>query len=462
MFNHRLQDLNTWFNPARRTNEVSTSLEEVDRHLASSSLFIALGFGALAMLYSIVLYHYQLAWEHGLRRDAWYQPGDVWNMINGGRFVWDGALGYVYRGSGGSYALPISYILAAPVAAIIDHFHWVEGMFPISRPTAWPLVATFVLAFNIFFLDSLRRVAWQLGMRRRLWALQVAGVLLVCLPAFQFGHFEDVLALTFLLYAVRCLIRHQLLSCCILVSVAICCKQWAVLGVPLVILLVPKGRRVAALAVCAALPLFFVGLVAVSDPKYGLHAIFSPTSPHKTDIGYASVLLTWFGARASQTTRTASVLLSPFVALLFRSVRRLPSVLAALSALLLIRPLFEPMVYSYYLMPSLLVAGLAGVAAHRAFRVRDWVLPVAAVFWAMPHSNLRTNGRWWIIELCLLAATWFQVAVNCGLLEAAGKSWISRNHVIRSSKEEGPQISVATESTETAFIAGSSRLAKRP
>jgi hypothetical protein len=422
MFNQPLETLKTRLSLPTVGLEDTARSDDVDNHLTSSSVLIAVGFGALAMIYSLVLFHYQLGWEHGLRRDAWYQPGDVWNMVNGGRYVWDGALGYVYRGADGSYALPISYILAAPVAAIIDHFHLVEGMFALPRPTAWPLAGSFVLAFNIFFLDSLRRLAWQIGMRRRLWAVQVVGVLLVCVPAFQYGHFEDVLALTFLLYAVRYVLLDRILLCCFLLSLAISCKQWAVLAVPLVILLSPKGRRLIALVVCSALPLFFVGLVALADPKFGLTALFSPVSPKKTDIGYASVLLTWFGSKASQATRTASVLVSPLVALVFRSVRTVPSILGALSVLLLLRPLFEPLLYSYYLMPALLVAGLVGAAAHKRFRIRDWIFQVAALFWAMPHSNLRTNGRWWIVELCLLVLTWVRVAMNCGL----ARPWVRR------------------------------------
>ena len=110
------------------------------------------------------------------------------------------------------------------------------------------------------------------------------------------------------------------------------------------------------------------------------------------------------------------MLVSPLVALAFRSARSLPSILGALSVMLLLRPLFEPVLYSYYLMPSLLVTGLVGVAAHRRFRFRDWIFQVAALLWAMPHSNLRTNGRWWVIELALLTLSWIQVTINCGLV----------------------------------------------
>jgi hypothetical protein len=389
-----------------------------DRRALPSSLIIGVAFGCLAMLYSLVLYRYQFQWEHHLSVRPWYAPGDIWNMVDGGRYVWDGALGYVYSAPGQSYALPLSYILMAPVSAIIDHFHLIEGLFPIPRPSAWPLVASFSLVFNIFLLDAVRRLAWDLGVRRGLWRSQAAAVVVVLVPAFALGHFEDVLALTFLLHACRFVLRQQAIKAALFLSLAISSKQWAILAVPLFVMSAPRGRRMLALVVSALLPGILTLVVMTADPRHGFQALFSPVSPSKskTNPGHYSFFYTWLGNKTSRATRTLSVLLSPLIAIPFRSTRRPPVFLAGLSVALVVRPLFEPVNFAYYWMPAFVMAGMVGVAMYRVFRVRDWLWQTLAILWSIPHGNIDSTNRWWVVEVAFLVATWIQVARNCGLL----------------------------------------------
>lgn len=387
---------------------------ETDSRAFASVLITATLFGIAAMVYSLVMYRFQMRWEHGFKADIWFQPGDVWLMVDGGRFVWHGALGYVYQGVGQSYALPLPYILLAPIAAIVDHFHLVEPLVPIPRASGWPVLGPYILLFNVFVLDAVRRLAWDLGMRSRLWRVQVVAVLVVCVPAFEFGHFEDVLALTFVLHAVRYLLLRRPVMSCLLLSLAISSKQWAVLAVPLVLVLTPKGRRIVASVSAAALPGVFVLIVLLTDPRHGLAALFSPTSPKKTDPGHVSLFLTWFGSRTSQISRALAVCASPFVAWGFRRLGRPAMLLGALSVLLVLRPLFEPVVYAYYWMPAFVAAGMVGVAVSKSVRLRDWIWQVTAIVWSLPHSNPRTEGLWWVVELSLVLLTWRQVLVNCG------------------------------------------------
>ena len=389
--------------------------EAKDRWALGLSLLLSLAFGALAMLYSLVLYRFQYEVEHGVKTDVWYQGGDIWMLLDAGRFVWHGALGYVYMGAGQSYALPVSYILIAPLSALVDHFRLVEALVPLRRPSAWPLAACFVLLFNAFILDVIRRMSWDLGLRRRLWAVQLATVLIVCVPVFQFGHFEDVLALTFAIQAMRYAFADRILAASLVLSVAIGCKQWAVLLVPLVVIMAPHGRRLVSLSLNVALPLLLAALVLLTDPSHGYAALFAPANPRRTDPGHMSVFFTWFGSKTSRTMRTISILLSPVVAFLFRKRRKPVEVLTAASVLLLLRPLFEPLSYAYYWMPSLLLAGLVGVAAHRKFRVRDWIWQVLAILWSLPHSNPHDNATWWVVQLGFIVLTWVQVASNNGL-----------------------------------------------
>ena len=392
--------------------------QDRDHRAFSSSAIIATAFGMAAMLYSLVLFRYQLRWQHGQKIDAWYAPMDVWNIVNGGRYVWHGALGYVYTSAGQSYALPLSYILAAPISAAIDHFHLVEGLLPIPRPSAWPLVAVFSLLFNIFLLDAVRRLAWDFGVRRRLWLIQVSAVLVVLVPAFALAHFEDVLALTFLIHAIRYLIRQEPLKAALLLSLSISSKQWALLVIPLFALWAPRGRRLLTVLIAGALPGLFVLIVLMSDPHNGFKALFSPDSPlnTKANPGHFSFFYSWFGGKTSRTTRELAVAMSPLIALPLRKVRGHAQLLAGLSLVLIVRPLFEPTNFAYYWTPALLLAGFIGVAIHEKFRLRDWVWPVLAILWALPHGNTHTALWWWSVELFFLVALTVQVARSLGLL----------------------------------------------
>lgn len=389
-----------------------TQASDRDHRALSSSLLMAAVFGAGAMLYSLVLFRYQFQWEHGRKIDVWYAPLDIWNIVDGGRYVWHGALGYVYTSSGQSYALPLSYILTAPVSALIDHFHLVEGLFPIPRPSAWPLVAAFSLLFNVFLLDAVRRVAWDLGVRRRLWLTQASAVLVVLVPAFALAHFEDVLALTFLLHASRLLIRQEPLKAAVLLSLAISSKQWAMLAIPLFVFWAPRGRRLLTLLISGALPGLLILIVLTSDPHNGFRALFSPDSPldPKANPGHFSFFYSWFGGKTSRITRSLAVALSPLVAIPFRNTREPAKLLVGLSLVLIVRPLFEPTNFAYYWMPALLLAGLVGGAVHERFRLRDWLWSILAILWAVPHGNPSTSLWWWTVETTFLLAIWVQVS----------------------------------------------------
>ena len=120
-----------------------------DRGRWSSSVLIGLAFAGLALIYSLLL-------DQMIRGGHfWFYPTDVWSMVDAGRYVAHGALGYVYQGTSGSYALPLSFVLIAPVSGVIDHFGLVEGApFPVAHPNAWLVVAPYILMFGIVVLHA--------------------------------------------------------------------------------------------------------------------------------------------------------------------------------------------------------------------------------------------------------------------------------------------------------------------
>ena len=381
-----------------------------DRGCWSSSVLIGLTFAGLALIYSLLL-------DQMIRGGHfWFYPTDIWSIVDAGRYVAHGALGYVYQGTSGSYALPLSFVLIAPVSAAIDHFGLVEGApFIVAHPSAWLVVAPYILMFGIVVLHAARRLAWQLGVRRRLWAVQVLTAVVVLFPTYYWGHFEDAIAIAFVLYATRRMLRHDYLMAAMLLSVAVSAKQWVIPLIPLVVLSAPEGRRLRCLAAACALPLAFVALVLGADWADASKALFSPVNQTHVTEGHAAFYWTWFGSKTSQASRTIGLLLASALAWRLRRVQRPAALIGGVAAVLVLRPFFEAINFSYYWSPALIVAGFTGLAAHRRVRVRDWIWPVLAIVWSSPRSNVRTTSLWWIGEMIVLVVACVQVAANCGV-----------------------------------------------
>ena len=362
-----------------------------------SSLIIGALFLAAAMTFSL-----RFGWI-GNVRGGWAVTTDNWMTFDGGRYVWNGALGYVYSGTT-SYALPLSFILMAPIAGLADHLGLTEGV-PLSlpHPTAWLLVGPYTLAFGVFLLHAVRRLAWDLQIRSRLWLVQLAAVAVVLVPAFQWGHFEDVLALTAVIHALRRWIGGDLVRAALYISVAISFKQWAVMLLPFALAAAPRGRRLRTLVAAVALPAVFTAYVLGVDWSHASRALFDPASQVSGYEGHGAFFTTWFGRRTAAATRGAGTVLAAFLGWRLRHLRTGAQILAAAALILTIRPLFEPVNFPYYWSPGLLLAGLARLAGSRGHRSRVWLAPVAAVAWGLPRGNPATAYWWWSGMLLLLA-----------------------------------------------------------
>jgi hypothetical protein len=368
---------------------------------------IGIGFGVLAMIYSLYLAGYLY------HTKAWTQPVDIWLAVDAGRYVWNGALGHVYEGTQ-AYALPLSFIVMAPISGLVDHFGLVEGSpFAVPHPSAWLLVGPYSLIFGIFLLNAVRRMAWDLGLRSRLWAVQLLAVVVVLVPCFEWGHFEDVIALTFVLHAARRMMAGDQIRAALLLSVAISSKQWALPLIPFVVFSAPRGRRLKSLVAACALPGALVLLVLGSDWSDASKALFSPANLVGRTQGHAAFYESWLGSKTSQVSRTVGLLIASALAWRFRRARDTAGILVSMAAVLGLRPLFEAISYSYYFSPGLLLAGCVGLAVTGKVSWRDWICPVAAILWATPRSNSSSSTWWWVGEAILLAITAWQVSSRC-------------------------------------------------
>lgn len=391
-----------------RAGSVSTTLQDW-----LSSIAIAVLFGGAFMLFSLWFVPDVLGYY------GWFVSNDIWQSIDGARYVWHGALGYVYEGTR-SYALPLSFIFLAPAAGIIDHFGLVEGSpFPLPMPSAWLVAAPYSLLFGIFFLHAIRNLARDLGIERRLWVIQILGALVVLLPCYYWGHPEDVLAITFVVYGARRFLRANHTAAAIFLSLAISSKQWAVVLIPFLLVGTPAGHRLRGLVAATALPGAFTLFVVGTDPSSAIPALFSPVNLGIHAPGHISFYATWLGSRTSQVSRTIGTLLAFLLAWPLRKVTGPARWLGAAGLILLVRPFAEAISYSYYWSPAMVMAGLVSLAAHKRVRVTDWLAPLGVVVWALPRSNYATNGWWWAGEMLLLAITAGQVCANLGFLPAS-------------------------------------------
>jgi hypothetical protein len=385
-----------------------------DRWSLLSSVLVAIAFGGAAMFYSLSLYartHSHLFHGHSV----WFVPSDIWMPVDTGRYVWDGSLNHLYRVYQGFNSLPLSSIVMAPVAEVISRHNLIENVVPVAKPSAWLLVGPYTLAFNVFFLDAVRRLSWDLGVRHHLWRVQLAAALVVLVPCFEWSHFEDVLALTFVFHAFRYAFKQDFVRAALTLSIAVCWKQWAVLLVPLLVFSTPRTFRTRTLVAACALPALLMGFFLVMDSHDAARALLYPSvTPSRS--GYTGFLSEAFGAQGTPYGRGSVVLIAIVIGWLFRRSTRPTVVLALLSVVLTLRPLTEPVNWSYYWTPGLCAAALTGIAAHRSVRMRDWVLPAGAIVWSLPHPGRPALGWWWSVEVALLLAVGVRVVRNCGRL----------------------------------------------
>ncbi len=343
---------------------------------------------------------------------VWLIGSDTWMAPTAAIYVAHGAYQEVYLGASGYFALPLSAILLAPVVRLGEALHLVNGYpYVLPKPSMWLVVGPFTLiAGSVPLLYAARALAWEAGVRRRLWLLQAGSALAVSIPCAVWGHFEDSLATALVLLAIRARLRERHLAAAVLVGLAICSKQWALLAVPMLLLAgTPRRRWVPLLAVAAALPLLLVVEPLLAFPHQTLRALVFEPTPDLALVhqGHES-LLAGLGTAADRIGRIGAVLAS--VVLAWWIARRHPHLWPfGIAAALVVRPLAEPYLLGYYLSPGMLVLALAVTMRRR--RVEWWVLAVCAspVIWAVPDAR-GSDLTWWAGELILLGVAGFACA----------------------------------------------------
>lgn len=363
----------------------------------------------LGCLAAAALFAWSVWWAplvHGI--SWWIVSADTWFAPTAAIYVGHGAFQEVYLGSPNYFALPLSAVLLAPVVRLGQALGLVNGYpYVLPKPTMWLVVGPFTLLLGTVPVAlAARAAAWGAGVRKRLWLLQAAALVIVSYPCGFWGHFEDSLATTFLLLAVKFHADRRHTLAALLLGVACCSKQWAVLALPFLLLTAPQGRRMRVAALAVGLPLLLALEPLLAFPHQTLRALLLQPTPNLTALqDVHTSLLVHLGRAADRVGRLAALASAAVVG--WWTCRRRPHLwLVGLAVALLVRPLLEPYLLGYYLAPGMLVLALAATV-HRG-RVEAWVLAVFAspVIWATPDAT-GSNLAWWAGELVLLGVAAF-------------------------------------------------------
>lgn len=368
-------------------------LDDPDPWRWRTSLAIA---GVFVLLAGLLFWFGSGPWVGALHAGFY---GDLAQMTGAAHDVWTGKLDQVYGSNLGLLALPLSFLAVLPIAPILAPMHQQVPY----HDAATLLAGSYVLLLGSVLLYAVRKVAWDLGIRRHLLLLQIAAAVLVLLPEFEYGHLDDVLALTAVVYSVGRMLRREHLAAAVMLSVAISFKQWAFVIVPLLVASAPEGRRLKTLFAAGALPAVLTTVSIGLDGTSAVHAFFSPL-PSSQMTGHPGFDPAWLGAHSSEASRLLAALLAAGLGIVWRRVTEPAKLLAVVAVILAIRPLTETVNYSYYWSPALMFLLLALVVAEQkvSFGALGWC--TAALLWSVPRGLDSSPQGWWLCQLILLGA----------------------------------------------------------
>lgn len=321
----------------------------------------------------------------------WLTPADGrWTVI-GAQWVSHGAIGTIYSGDTMYLSLPGFLVLLAPVVALGDHLGLVTGYpFQLARPSMWVLVGPAFFVLGSSCLLGIDYLADTLGVttgRRRIISL-ATGVVVVAPTCVWAGHPEDLVALGLSCVSLALLMRGRWLAAALVLSLAVVMQPWAGLLVLVVVAASPRGRRVRSLVWSSALPTACAAMLFVFTPSDTFRSLVEQPM-----LGLGQHLPWWglsrpidfmagsqvIDARVGSMSRSVAVIVAILAAVL---VWRRPSrsaLMAAVSATLLARGVFETQFWCWYLAPAAVFMALGAASAPGGER-RRWITGGVAAF----------------------------------------------------------------------------------
>ena len=175
----------------------------------------------------------------------WAYSGDLWDTYRAAQWVSWGNEGSVYQH--GIYAIffPGIEVLLAPVAMVATHYRLVNPYpYFVPKPTVLPILLPYVLAISVpalFVFDSSAEFL-GVGRSRRILVCWMQGVLLWPVVVL-WGHPEEALALSFAVLAIMASFKGKWGRAGWLLGFAIAFQPYALLLLPMLLGLTPKGHR---------------------------------------------------------------------------------------------------------------------------------------------------------------------------------------------------------------------------
>ena len=357
-------------------------------------IVIVAGMGiSLAGPFSVFGVHFWVPPEAHER--VWIVPTDFWWAVRGAAYIANGALGYMYEAARPYYGLPLFPLLLAPFVFVGERLGLATGAVTpgeIAQPHMWLILGPVVFAAVVPLIYGGRRLMRTLGisptLRTELWL-----VVLAFGPAlWPGGHVEDVLSLAFVMIAVSDALDGRSIRAALFFALAIATKQWALVGLPLFLVLTPTRDRLRAFMASVSLPALLAGfvlLVDFPDARYSLmqgkgFVVLGRKAPFAISIGGPYVLTSPF--------RLATLAGGLLLAFLLRKRLRRDWVPAAFGICFLIRFLLEPTPPAYSISPCLAFL-LIDERLRRSANVWVPLLGMAVLLaFALPGSVV-----WWVL-----------------------------------------------------------------
>jgi len=383
-------------------------------------------------------------------KSDWALPDDLWATLTAAQRLLHLNLSGLYTPPTNLVSFPGAAVILAPLAALLDaaRLPLQAGRQP-PHPAEWLLIGPYTVVISSVALFAADALAERLGLSLpKRFLLAAASATALWNPTLRWGHPEDAVATGLLLYGILAQSKGKTAAAAWLVGAAVAVQPLVLLAVPLLIAVLEPRRIIGFLVRAAAPAAVLLGAAAAAN----WHATFTavtkqpnwPQVDHPTPWLFLAPRL-GNGTVAAGPARTLAIvvacLCAVFLAIRWRSARRgrgttqtaewtreeLTAVLWWTAVALALRCVFESVMVSYYVWPTLAVALIPGS--------RNW-------------PRLLTTGTAAVTMTWVAQASWrnpwgfwLPIVAGLGLVLLCAGTWPARSRS-RPHPEPGPVITM--------------------
>jgi hypothetical protein len=380
-----------------------------------------------------------LAWNPLIHHSSsWATGGDLWGIYRGAHYVGWGYLGGIYTPNNGIITFPGIAVLLSPIAMLTGKLHMTESYMPfmLPHPSAALVLQPIELLLGstvLYAADALAERVRVPSKRRVVLCLVIA---VVAWPVVAvWGHAEDLLAMTSVLYAMVAMFNQKWAKCGWLLGIGIVMQPLAALILPLFLGATPTGKRFLLACRSIVLSALLVGVAFLGDASNTYRALVKQPTPPSTNHatpwaaiapklvsapvklehaaslvpGLGHPMLTTFNAKVQSVVfvaggpgRSIDVLIALLGGVyVWRRPQDPIHLLWLMAAVLASRCLFEAVMTPYYLAPPLI---LAMVVASRQGHKRFYSATVLALEITVFAYHHLSPWAWWLPVVTGMAA----------------------------------------------------------